>query len=342
MCRVLIIKLNSSLSSLEIVFRAPTCSSSSVVCSSRLSDAGGRTNQAFIGSAESFSPLSWESRWRQPRGGVSDTSSSSEDEAATPSPYPIVPTIRSDSELLAIWGLISRPDGRSIRSLWLEFSRRHGPPSRNWLAWLYGGSVHLVPLPGDETRDASLAGARVRDRAVKLARERRRASFEGSPSPSGGVTARGTVRATLAQQRRHHPTIHPLWLPVPGWRDRAPVRLPDQWWPYHVRRAPPPSGVLRREMGIDGPESSVCDARKTATQNVIINMMHGLVSAFTADMLLGTSGTSLYDRYETDPGAQWAEFESTLRCRSSLGSSTTRPARTSKTSSTRCGSGASR
>ena len=270
--------------------------------SSCLSDAGARTDQASIGSAESLTSLGWESRWRQPRGGVSDTSSSGEEEVATPPPYPIVPTIRGDSELLAIWDLISRPDGRSIRSLWLEFSRRHGPPSRNWLAWLYnspyfelylphrrtlphlrldragrvhvdairhvnamvirrrhhqsmdrseverlaswvadGGSVHLVP--SDDMRDASLAGARVRVRAVELARERREASFDGSQSPSYSEGTRDTVRATLAQQRCHHPTIHPFWLPVPGWGDSTPVKLPDPWRPYHVRRAPPPSGV---------------------------------------------------------------------------------------------------
>ena len=34
------------------------------------------SDEPGVGLAESFSPLNWESRWRQPRGGVSDTSSS--------------------------------------------------------------------------------------------------------------------------------------------------------------------------------------------------------------------------------------------------------------------------
>ena len=72
--------------------------------------------------------------WLKPEGGISDTSSDEETEHfAVPPPYPIMPMISGNSELLATWDMLTRPDGISVARLWQAFGRKHGPPGRWWL-----------------------------------------------------------------------------------------------------------------------------------------------------------------------------------------------------------------
>ena len=72
--------------------------------------------------------------WLKPEGGVSDTSSDEETEPfAVPPSHPIMPIVSGDSELLATWDMITRPDGMSVARLWQAFGQKHGPPSRWWL-----------------------------------------------------------------------------------------------------------------------------------------------------------------------------------------------------------------
>ena len=77
--------------------------------------------------------------WAQPHGGISDTSSS-EDFYETAGVYrevppePIFPGLNPLSALRhAVWDLLFRPDGMSLRRLQREFTSRHGPPPHDWL-----------------------------------------------------------------------------------------------------------------------------------------------------------------------------------------------------------------
>ena len=92
--------------------------------------------------------------WDQPAGGISDTSSSEEDfETPCPPPRPLVPCLTGDSELLAIWDLLMRPDGMSVRRLFNCYRALHGQPSGSWFFWLEDCpyfelfTPHRRPLP---------------------------------------------------------------------------------------------------------------------------------------------------------------------------------------------------
>lgn len=75
----------------------------------------------------------------QPEGGISDSSSEDEEEAARDAiPLrPLVPELQRDSlhrwfEMRATWDLLTRPDGLSVRALRNLFVRAHGPPTNMW------------------------------------------------------------------------------------------------------------------------------------------------------------------------------------------------------------------
>jgi len=77
----------------------------------------------------------------QPDGGVSDSSSESDEEADINSipPRPLVPELQRDSlyrwfEMRATWDLLTRPDGLSVRALRNLFVQAHGEPSPMWFS----------------------------------------------------------------------------------------------------------------------------------------------------------------------------------------------------------------
>ena len=77
----------------------------------------------------------------QPDGGISDSSSESDEEADGLSipPRPLVPELQRDSlyrwfEMRATWDLLTRPDGLSVRALRNLFVQAHGEPSPMWFS----------------------------------------------------------------------------------------------------------------------------------------------------------------------------------------------------------------
>ena len=77
----------------------------------------------------------------QPDGGISDSSSESDEEADRLSipRRPLVPELQRDSlhrwfEMRATWDLLSRPDGLSVRALRNLFVQAHGEPSPMWFS----------------------------------------------------------------------------------------------------------------------------------------------------------------------------------------------------------------
>ena len=74
----------------------------------------------------------------QPDGGISDSSSESDEEADIHS-IPLVPELQRDSlhrwfEMRATWDLLTRPDGLSVRALRNLFVQAHGEPSPMWFS----------------------------------------------------------------------------------------------------------------------------------------------------------------------------------------------------------------
>ena len=72
----------------------------------------------------------------QPDGGISDSSSESDEEGDLRSipPRPLVPELQRGSEMRATWDLLTRPDGLSMRALRNLFVQAHGEPSPMWFS----------------------------------------------------------------------------------------------------------------------------------------------------------------------------------------------------------------
>ena len=129
------------------------------------------------------------------------------DEMWSRPPCPLPPSLHRDTEMVATWDLLIRPDGFSIRRVFRTFLARHGMPNEFWLPNLLSAPAFVVFAP----RVASRAG----DRAGGLLPPLLDSGWRG------GVDPRAALDMPLLYVRRGPLPAVPLPRAVPSARLQA-------------------------------------------------------------------------------------------------------------------------